>query len=243
MRKDHSPASREAAQFVADWFENVIPSNQTEALDLKMGDYGSVRRTSAQSSKSSPRSPKISSRPPRPPRSIQFENDILIYQRKQSSAERSTTDPKSVDRSLLSLKLPLPLESKSAQSSARSETGGSLGRSWSELLAGPLGADEQRDHKMAVRACRVQGVDTSPRCGKDTARSSGHSEQNIDLLLRERELFLKERALFLKERERFLAEKEDFHREKKELLRRAKDTSKSHATAEAVCLREYDVSS
>jgi hypothetical protein len=241
----YSPASREPARFVADWFENVMPLNHADMSDLERGDHGGERRSSAQSAKPNTKSSKVSSRPPRPPRSIPFENDIFIYQRKQPVGERHN-DVKSVDKSLVSLNLPLSLaEPYSGRFSSRIETGAPLGRSWSELLVGPRGADEHRDHELAVRACRVQGVDTSPRSGKNTGRSGSHQDhehtafQNLDLFFRERELFLKDRALFLKERERFLAEKEDFYREKRELLRRTRDISKPPAAAEAVCSREH----
>jgi hypothetical protein len=240
-KTDHSPATREAARFVSDWLDNTAISSSSRRTEPKVADFDLERSISSSH-------PIKATRPQAGAgRTMYFGNDVLLCDRniersKPSAESRVSKDARFSVRKGASFGEP----SHTGESSVRRAV--LLGRSWSELLSTPPGtvisqAEEQRDSQLAVLACRVAGVETSPRTSKRTSstrtgkndRSSSEAPTDQDLFVRERELFLRERALFMRERECFLAEKQRFHQEKEQLLRlHREETTPPASPADAV---------
>jgi hypothetical protein len=224
-RKYHSPATRETARFVSDWFDNTTTSSSNRRAESKDVNSDLPKpSTSYQIKASIPQAVAG--------RAMYFGNDVLLCDRNRDRSKLSGESRESKDVRL-SMKGACNL-SRNGEVPARRAV--MLGRSWSELLSTPpgtvVGPVEERDSQLAVQACRVAGVETSPRTGKrtthttgaaksDSPRSANEISADQNLFMRERELFLKERELFMRERESFLAEKQRFKLEKEKLLRSA----------------------
>jgi hypothetical protein len=247
-RSHHPTATREAARFVSDWFDNPPTSSSNRRTEPHQVESELERR------KSSTHPIKATRTQAGAGRAMYFGNDVLICERNSERSKPSGENRASKD-ARFAMKKGASFSEHAGESSVRSAV--MLGRSWSELLSTPPGTvighvDEQRDSQLAVRACRAAGVETSPRTSKRTSitrtgksgspRSANEVPADQNLFMRERELFLKERELFMRERECFLAEKKGFLLEKEQLLRLQRDKTTLRAApmesvARAVCKR------